>query len=131
MSGSPRLPARSPARLPAGVLGLDYLKFVQLSVDAELNREGSFDDGQLQDAMASVRSGSMRTAQPAMKVFFDGCHFWLASHFHRYEAARRLGAPQQEFWCEIQPGLKDHAVRYASRFDDILPPARGHSAPSG
>jgi hypothetical protein len=48
MSGSPRSPARSPARLPAGVLGLDYLKFVQLSVDAELNREGSFDDGQLQ-----------------------------------------------------------------------------------
>jgi hypothetical protein len=127
MSGSPR----SPVRLPAGVLGLDYLKFLQLSVEAELGRQGSFDNGQLQDAMAAVRSGSMRTAQPAMKVFFDGCHFWLASHSHCYEAARRLGARRQEFWCEIQPGLKDHAVRYASRIDVIPRPARGHSAPSG
>ena len=105
MSGYPHLPARLSARLPTGVLGLDYLKFLQLSVDAELNREGSFDDAALQDAMAAVRCGSMRAAQPAMKVFFDGCQFWLASHFHRYEAARRLGARHQEFWCEIQPGL--------------------------
>lgn len=114
MSGYPHLPARSSARLPAGVLGLDYLKFLQLSVDAELACKGSFDDAALQDDMAAVRSGSMRAAQPAMKVFFDGCQFWLASHFHRYEAARRLGARHQEFWCEIQPGSKDHAVRYAS-----------------
>jgi hypothetical protein len=96
------------------VLGRDYLKFLQLSVDDELTREGSFDEEALQDAMAAVSSGLMRAAQPAMMVFFDGCQFWLASHFHRYEAARRLGARHQEFWCEIQPGPKDHAVRYAS-----------------
>ncbi|QYD67069.1 hypothetical protein KZJ38_11690 [Paraburkholderia edwinii] len=98
------------------MLSLDYLKFLQLSVDVEFNREASFDDAALQEAMAAVRSGSMRAARPAMKVFFDGCHFWLASHFHRYEAARRLGARYQEFWCEIERGSMDHAVRYASTF---------------
>jgi hypothetical protein len=131
MSGYPHLPARSSARLPAGVLGLDYLKFLQLSVAVELNREGSFDDAALQDAMAAVRSGSIRAAQPAMKVFFDGCRFWLASHFHRYEAARRLVTRHQEFWCEIQPGPKDHAVRYASRIHRISRSSRDRSAPSG
>ncbi|MBB2926559.1 hypothetical protein [Paraburkholderia silvatlantica] len=129
MSGHPRLPARTSARLPAGVLGLDYLKFLQLSVDDELACEGSFDDAALQDAMAAVRSGSMRAAQPAMKVFFDGCQFWLASHFHRHEAARRLGARHQEFWCEIRPGPKDHAVRYASRIRSVMRLCRDSSAP--
>ncbi|MFP3708575.1 hypothetical protein SB783_31645 [Paraburkholderia sp. SIMBA_009] len=114
MSDSPHFRARTPARLPVGMLGLDYLKFLQLSVDHELCCKGSFDDAALQDAMAAIRSGSMRTEQPAMKVFFDGCQFWLASHFHRHEAARRLDAFHQEFWCEIQPGQKAHAVRYAS-----------------
>ena len=49
-----------------------------------------------------------------MKGFFDGCQFWLASHFHRYEAARQLGVRHQEFWCAIQPGLKEDAFGYAS-----------------
>lgn len=115
MPGGPRLPVHSPARLPAGVLGLDYLKFLQLSVDNELTRGESYDDAALQDAMTAVRSGSMRAVRPAMKVFFDGCRFWLASHFHRHEAARRLGARHQEFWCEIEPGSKDDSVRHASR----------------
>ena len=131
MSGHPRSPARSPTRLPAGVLGLDYLKFLQLSVNDELACEGSFDDAVLKDAMAAIRSGSMRAAQPAMKVFFDGGQFWLASHFHRYEAARRLGARHQEFWCEIQPGPKDHAVRYASRLPGNPRSRRDPSAPAG
>jgi len=114
MPSHPRSPACSSAKLPAGVLGRDYLKFLQLSVDDELASRGWFADAELQDAMAAVHSGSMRGAQPAMKVFFDGCQFWLASHFHRYEAARRLGARHQEFWCEIQPGPKDRAVRWST-----------------
>ncbi|WP_321867341.1 hypothetical protein [Paraburkholderia tropica] len=113
MSHSPHLNARTPARLPVGMLGLDYLKFRQLSVDEVLRCTESFTEDAVRNAMADIRSGSMRTAQPAMKVFFDGCQFWLASHFHRHEAARRLGAFQQEFWCQIQPGQKAHAVRYA------------------
>ncbi|MCG5078815.1 hypothetical protein [Paraburkholderia tagetis] len=131
MSSYPQLPARPSARLPAGVLGLDYLKFLQLSVDDELACEGSFDDVALQDAMAAVRSGSMRAAQPAMKVFFDSCQYWLASHFHRYEAARRLGARHQEFWCEIQPGPKGHAVRYASGIPSLMRFHRDPSARAG
>ena len=115
LPGGPRLPVHSSARLPAGVLGLDYLKFLQLSVDDELTRGESYDDAALQDAMTAVRSGSMRAVRPAMKVFFDGCRFWLASHFHRYEAARRPGVRHQEFWCEIAPGSKDDARLYASR----------------
>jgi len=114
MPGDARSSVRSSIRLPAGVLGIDYLKFLQLSVDDELLGAASLGDEALGEAMSAIRVGSMRAARPAMRVFFDGCRFWLASHFHRYEAARRLGARHQEFWCEIRPGPKDDAVRYAS-----------------
>lgn len=109
MHGDPRSPVSSLVRLPAGVLGRDYLKFLQLSVNDEFPAGKLFDDIALEDAVAAIRCGSMRAARPAMKVFFDGCQFWVASHFHRYEAARRLDARHQEFWCEIQTGSKDHA----------------------
>ncbi|WP_155628922.1 hypothetical protein [Burkholderia stagnalis] len=114
MPGDARSSVRSSIRLPAGVLGIDYLKFLQLSVDDEQLGAASLGDEALGEAMSAIRVGSMRAARPAMRVFFDGCRFWLASHFHRYEAARRLGARHQEFWCEIRPGPKDDAVRYAS-----------------
>ncbi|MFA8357016.1 hypothetical protein [Burkholderia ubonensis] len=120
MPGDSRSSVRSSIRLPAGVLGIDYLKFLQLSVDDELLGEASLGDEALEDAMSAIRVGSMRAARPAMKVFFDGCRFWLASHFHRYEAARRLGARHQEFWCEIKPGPKDDAVRYASSVSSAM-----------
>ncbi|WP_157776456.1 hypothetical protein [Burkholderia stabilis] len=108
MPGDSRSSVRSSIRLPAGVLGIDYLKFLQLSVDDELLGEASLGDEALEDAMSAIRVGSMRAARPAMRVFFDGCRFWLASHVHRYEAARRLGARHQEFCCEIKPGPKWH-----------------------
>ena len=114
MPGNRRTPVASPPRIPAGVLGLDTLKFLQLSIDAGLAGLGQFSSEALEEAMVAVRCGSMRAARPAMKVFFDGCRFWLASHFHRHEAARRLGARHQEFWCEIESGSKHDAVRYAS-----------------
>ncbi|WP_423396496.1 hypothetical protein [Burkholderia sp. LMG 21824] len=110
MSGNFRSPIPAPTRLPVGVLGIDYLKFLQLSVDDAMLFDTSFDIDALDDAVASIRSNSMRAARPAMKVFFDGCRFWLASHFHRYEAARRLGARHQEFFCEIVPGRKADAA---------------------
>jgi hypothetical protein len=114
MSSASRSPVCSPGRLPAGVLGSDYLKYSQLSVPDELLARAFLDDAAVQEAMAALRRGSMRAERPAMKVFFDGCKFWLAGHFHRYEAARQLGACYQEFWCAIQPGLKADALRYAS-----------------
>ncbi|MBB3259015.1 hypothetical protein F4827_003889 [Paraburkholderia bannensis] len=131
MSGFSGLPTRSSGRLPNGVLSLDYLKFLQLSVNPELADARIRDAAALEHAMAAVRSGSMRTEHPAMKVFFDGCQFWLASHFHRYEAARRLGARHQEFWCEIQPGSKDDALRYASKHSGIPCLCRDHSCATG
>ncbi|MCG5076601.1 hypothetical protein [Paraburkholderia tagetis] len=131
MPSDPRSPVSPSGRLPAGVLGRDYLKFLQLSVDDEFPVEESLDDVALEDALAAIRCGSMRAVRPAMKIFFDGCQFWIASHFHRYEAARRLGARHQEFWCEIQPGPKDHAVRYASRIPGILRFRRDPSTPAG
>ncbi|WP_155635980.1 hypothetical protein [Burkholderia stagnalis] len=120
MPGDARSSVRSSIRLPAGVLGIDYLKFLQLSVDDELLAKASLGDEALEEAMSAIRVGSMRAARPAMRVFFDGCRFWLASHFHRYEAARRLGARHQEFWCEIKPGPKDDAVRYASSVSGFM-----------
>ena len=114
MSRASRSPVCSPRTLPAGVLGRDYLKYSQLSVPDELLARAFLDDAALEEAMAAIGCGSMRGERPAMKVFFDGCKFWLAGHFHRYEAARQLGARHQEFWCEIQPGSKGDALRYVS-----------------
>ena len=116
MPGNPHSPVPLSVRLPAGVLCRDYLKFSQLSVADELSARESLDDAALEEAMTAIGCGSMRAGRPAMTVFFDGCRFWLAGHFHRYEAARRLGARHQEFWCEIQPGSKGDAVRYASNW---------------
>ena len=116
MSSAPRSPAGAPVRpLPAGVLKTDYLKFSQLSVADELAIGQSLDGAQLEEALSAIACGSMRAARPAMKVFYDGCRFWLAGHFHRYEAARRLGARHQEFWCDIEPGSKDAALWWATR----------------
>lgn len=113
ISGKSRLPACSSARLPAGLLSRDYLKFFQLSVDDELTGKVCLEITALREAMAAIKSGSMIAARPAMKVFFDGYRFWLANYFYRYEAARRLGAWNQEFWCDIEAGSKECARRYA------------------
>lgn len=48
-----------------------------------------------------------------MKVFFDGCQSWVASHLHRYLAARRLSASHLEFWCKIELGRSVSGVEYA------------------
>ncbi|GJH02834.1 hypothetical protein [Paraburkholderia terrae] len=114
MSRASRSPVSLPKALPAGVLGRDYLKYSQLSVPDELLARAFLDDAALEEAISAISCGSMRGARPAMKVFFDGCKFWLAGQFHRYEAARQLGARHQEFWCEIQPGSKEDALQYVS-----------------
>jgi hypothetical protein len=114
MSRASRSPLCSPRTLAAGVLGWDYLKYSQLSVPDELFARAFLDDAALEEVIAAIGRGSMRGARPAMKVFFDGCKFWLAGQFHRYEAARQLDARHQEFWCEIQLGSKGDALRYAS-----------------
>ncbi len=124
MPSEPRSSVRSSMGLPAGVLGRDYLTFLQLAVDDALLRNASSDVEALEEAKTAIRLGTMRAARPAMKVFFDGCRFWLASHFHRYEAARRLGARHQEFWCEIAPGPRDDAVRHASSVAGFAPVRR-------
>ncbi|SAL62519.1 hypothetical protein AWB74_03224 [Caballeronia arvi] len=110
-----RAPGAPSPKLPSGVLGLDYLKFSQLSVSDEFLMREAIGSPAVEDALASIRLGTMRAARPAMKVFFDGCRFWLASHAHRYHAARVLGACHQEFWCDIQSGTRNDAVQYASR----------------
>jgi hypothetical protein len=111
MPGHFRSPVCPPPKLPAGLLGRDYLKFLQISVDHELHDREPPDEAAVLEAIATIRRSSMRAARPAMKVVFDGSRFWLASHLHRYEAARRLGVRHQEFWCDIVSGSKDEAVR--------------------
>ncbi|MCP3727741.1 hypothetical protein M3I53_32245 [Paraburkholderia sp. CNPSo 3272] len=128
----------SSTRLPPGVLGCDYLKFLQLRIDARLLTlsEKALDDDRLMEATNAIRCGAMRSARPAMKVFFDGCQFWVASHLHRYLAARRLDASHQEFWCEIEPGCSVSAVEYARSKpgfggDLRLPPTRAFASNMG
>ena len=69
MSRSFGLPTRSSGRLPGGVLSLDYLKFLQLSVNADLSDLGILDAAVLEHAMTAVRSGLMRAEHPAMTFF--------------------------------------------------------------
>ncbi|AQH05029.1 hypothetical protein A9R05_38965 (plasmid) [Burkholderia sp. KK1] len=97
------------------MLGLDYLKFTQLSISDDLLMQGVVTSSAVDDALNSIRLGTMRAARPAMKVFFDGCLFWLASHAHRYQAARLLDACHQEFWCDIRSGTRHDAIHFASR----------------
>ncbi|SAL86371.1 hypothetical protein AWB74_07676 [Caballeronia arvi] len=115
MPGEFRAPGAPSPKLPSGVLGLDYLKFLQLSVSDEFLMREAMGSPAVEDALTSIRLGTMRAARPAMKVFFDGCRFWLASHVHRYQAARLLGACHQEFWCDIRAGTRNDAIQYASR----------------
>lgn len=110
-----RAPGALSPKLPSGVLALDYLKFSQLSVSDEVLMRAAGGSPAVEEALASIRTGTMRAARPAMTIFFDGCQFWLASHAHRYQAARLLGARRQEFWCDIQAGTSNDAVQYASR----------------
>ncbi len=115
MQRDSRAPSALSPKLPSGVLGLDYLKFLQLSVSDEFLMREAIGSPAVKDALTSIRLGTMRAARPAMKVFFDGCRFWLASHVHRYQAARLLGACHQEFWCDIRAGTRNDAIQYASR----------------
>lgn len=127
MQRDSRAPSALSPKLPSGVLGLDYLKFLQLSVSDEFLMREAIGSPAVEDALTSIRLGTMRAARPAMKVFFDGCRFWLASHAHRYQAAHLLGACHQEFWCDIQSGTRNDAVQYALR---IASTGRSrHSAP--
>ena len=115
MPGEFRAPGAPSPKLPSGVLRLDYLKFLQLSVSDEFLMREAIGSPAVEDALTSIRLGTMRAARPAMEVFFDGCRFWLASHVHRYQAARLLGACHQEFWCDIRAGTRNDAIQYASR----------------
>lgn len=122
-----RAPGALSPKLPSGVLALDYLKFSQLSVSDEVLMRAAGGSPAVEEALASIRTGTMRAARPAMTIFFDGCQFWLASHAHRYQAARLLGACHQEFWCDVRSGTSNDAVQYASR---IATASRTcHSAP--
>ncbi|MCP3716447.1 hypothetical protein [Paraburkholderia sp. CNPSo 3281] len=98
------------AKLPPGILGRDFLTFLQLSVGDEIRAAQAIDDSALRQAMRAVRCGSMRAARPPMKVFFDGCQCWLASHLHRCEAAHRVGARHQEFWWDDLDSMWRRAV---------------------
>jgi hypothetical protein len=95
------------------LISLDYLTFRQLSADTDLYSPDSLDQRLVERAGHAVRSGSLWTVRPAMKVFFDGCSFWIASHFNRYEAALRAGAVHAEFWCDIKRGTKGDAINFS------------------
>lgn len=95
------------------MIGLDYLKLSQMGADADVYRADALDERQLARASKAVTLGQMWQARPAMTVFFDGCLFWVASHFHRYESAVRAEAPHCEFWCDISRGTKGDAINHA------------------
>jgi hypothetical protein len=54
MPGNPRSPVPLSVRLPAGVLGRDYLKFLQLSAADEVFAEEPLDDAAFEEAMTAI-----------------------------------------------------------------------------
>jgi hypothetical protein len=94
------------------MIALDYLKFIQLSADSDLYDAEALDERTVRRAAAAIAAGTMWTVRPALTAFFDGCSFWVASHFNRFEAARRAGAHHCEFWCDIRQGTKRDAINF-------------------
>jgi hypothetical protein len=94
------------------MISLDYLKFIQLSVDGDLYDADALDERTVHRAAQAIAAGTMWTVRPALTAFFDGCSFWVASHFNRYEAARRVDARHCEFWCDIKQGTKRDAINF-------------------
>ena len=94
------------------MISLDYLKFIQLSVDGDLYDADALDERTVHRAAQAIAAGTMWTVRPALTAFFDGCSFWVASHFNRYEAARRADARHCEFWCDIRQGTKRDAINF-------------------
>ena len=48
---------------------------------------------------------------PAVRVFFDGLHYWLADGFHRYHAHRQAG--QGSISADVEKGIARDALLYA------------------
>lgn len=96
------------------MIALDYLTLSQLCADGDLYSAESLDQRTLWRAEVAARRGEMWRARPAMTVFFDGCYFWVASLFHRYEAG--LCAGYCEFWCDIKRGTKSDAINFCGKF---------------
>ena len=48
---------------------------------------------------------------PAVRVFFDGLHYWLADGFHRYHAHRQ--ANQGSISADVEKGIARDALLYA------------------
>ena len=97
------------------MISLDYLKLAQIKADGDLYRPEQLDQRTLQRAAVAIARGQMWLARPAMTVFFDQLYFWVASHFHRYEAALRGHSPYCEFWCDIKQGSKQAAIDFCRK----------------
>lgn len=51
------------------------------------------------------------TVFPPISVYYDGSTYWLADGFHRYLAAKRIGA--QSISAEVKPGGRIDALKHA------------------
>jgi len=95
------------------MISLDYLSLLQISADADLYLPDQLDPQTLRRAELAASRGEMWRARPAMTVYSADCHFWVSSHFHRYDAALRAGCA--EFWCDIKRGSKQAAIDFSRK----------------
>jgi hypothetical protein len=64
------------------------------------------------DAIESYADEMARGVEfPAITVYYDGSHYWLADGFHRYLATKRNGGTAIE--AEVQPGSRTDALKHA------------------
>ena len=104
MSALPATPAPDAPR-PAEVRNL---KLTDIRIDGDTQSRAALNEDVVADYASSVRDG---TDFPAVIVFFDGSHYWLADGFHRFHGYRKAGA--DEIAAEVRIGSKRDAILYS------------------
>jgi hypothetical protein len=85
-----------------------FLKIEEIQGDPDIQIRDSLDEERVEEYAAAMLEGAQF---PRLVVFFDRLHYWLASGYHRYEAAHRAG--RREIDCDVRDGAKRDAIIFA------------------
>lgn len=84
------------------------LDLAKIRTDGETQARVALNAGTVADYAEAYRNGEN---MPAVIVFYDGSHYWLADGFHRYFGAKDAG--QTSIFEDIRPGTQRDAVLYS------------------
>lgn len=86
-----------------GLLFLD-----KIDISGGTQPRALIDEQVVEDYAAALEAGDVF---PPLVVFWDGATYWLADGFHRFHAARRVGAT--EFAVDVKTGTRRDAVLWS------------------